>query len=218
MTNIITQAPKLGKMDYVPFDSNYHFDVTFDLADATYYVQERHQSDNGTSFYNYLGHAVSYTLPENADASAFDAWVKEDVRPVLLRIKRGYKSKYNGNNEVAVFTGRAAEAKEALASLFGDYVGQSRYIESRVPTLDEGEGLYEAGDWLDGAVAQTLTDHSITANSTDYELEVASIGINSDATGANVRLSGVYLWLKDQRDNLVSAAEDAADDANNSGV
>ena len=211
----------IGKMDYVPFDNDYSFEVTFDLADATYTVQERHQSEKGTSFYNYLGHSISYTLPSNTDASAFAAWVNEYVWPSLIRIKEGYTSKWNGQNNVAKFTDDAKEARETLDGLFGNYTGQSNFAldgVSQVPTLDEGEGHWDAGDWLVGAQPETLKDYDITAASTEDDLDLAAEEIDGNALDMNVRLSGTRKWLEYAHYDLVSAAEDAAAGAKNSGV
>ena len=200
MTSTLTKTATLGKMDYVPYDSNYRFEVTFDFADASYTVQERHQSENGTSFYNAYGHAASYDLPQNTDASAFASWVAGEVRPILLRIKRGYKTRWNGN-EIAVFTDSAKAAKDTLDALMD---------ACEVPTLDEGQGQWDAGDWLSSAPQQTLTDYGVTAASDEDDLNAAAEEIDENALGMNVRLSGTRKWLEYAHYELVLAAEDNA--------
>lgn len=195
----------LGKMDYIPSSEEYHFEVIFDFDTMTHYVQERHESENARSFYEAHGHACSYYLPMNADASLFEDWLSENAQPIIVSINSGYTSEWNGYSHMARFTNEAQEAKSKLDTLFGVYSGQEWFpgeCESSVPTLDSGEGHWEVGDWLGNTATETLEEYSITAESTDEELIAATNKIEAEALTHNVVVSGTRQWLEYQKSNL----------------
>ena len=199
---LTTEKTMLDKMDYIPSNEEYHFEVNFDFDTMDHYVQECHESDNSRSFYEVYGHACNYDLPMNTDASLFEDWLSENAQPLIVAINSGYTSEWNGNNQIARFTDDAKEAKGKLDTLFGVYSGQENFpsnCESSVPTLESGEGHWEVGDWLNNAVADILEEYDITAESTYGELMVIVDKIETEALTHNVVLSGTYQWLSDLR-------------------
>ena len=190
----------LGQMDYIP-NTNWRFDVTFDYADATWSVTERHQSENMTSFYEYYGNAQSFTLPANTDASQFAGWVAEDVQPLLDRIKKGYSGEWKNGNEVARFNEKAEEAKEALTALL------DRYNDS-IPVL-EGSGAADAAEYLYDVKDTILAEYGITATSTLDDIQAAAESVDADALDNLVRLEGTAGYLSDLRDEQFGIDEAA---------
>ena len=200
MTTAAAVTNTLGQMDYIP-NTNWRFDVTFDYADATWSVTERHQSENMTSFYEYYGNAQSFTLPANTDASQFAGWVAADVQPLLDRIKKGYSGEWKNGNEVARFDEDATDAKEALTAFFDRY-------DDRIPMLESG-GAADAADYLWDVRKTILADYGITATSTLDDIEAAAESVNADALDDLVRLEGTAGYLSDLRDEQFGIDEAA---------
>ena len=201
MTTTLTHCTETpGKMDYVPSKS-WHFEVTFDYADATWSVTERHESENMTSFYEYYGNAQSFTLPDNTDASEFAKWVAEDVQPILNRIMAGYSTEWKNSNEVARFDENAEEAKETLSAFF------DRYNDS-IPVLDGG-GSADAADYLYDVKNTILAEYGITATSTLEDIQAAAESVDADALDNLVRLEGTARYITDLRDEQFGIDEAA---------
>lgn len=198
-----TEAAPLDRLAYVPGGRDWRTEITLDLADSSWYVRQRHQSENSYPFYEWHGHAVSYALQGNADASRFAEWMAAEVAPVLARIQDGYESAWDGSNNVARLNEDAREAREELDALFAPDV------DVAYPTLsDESGGLWDAPDWLDGARADILREHGITAETTDARLYDVADVLDEEARGEDVKLDGTFCYLEGLRDDLAARESD----------
>ena len=194
----ITSTP--GRMDYIA-TTDWRFCVTFDYADATWSVTERHQSQNATGFYEHFGNAQSFTLPANTDASEFAKWVAEIVQPILNRIMAGYSTEWKNGNDIARFDENAEEAKEELAAFFDRY-------DNSIPVL-EYAGAADAADYLYDVKNTILADIGITATSTLEDIQAAAESVNVDALDNLVRLEGTARYITDLRDEQLGIDETA---------
>ena len=192
MTNIITQTPKLGKMDYVPSEG-WNFDLTISFEDATYTVNEVHESNNMTTFDNIYGVTTVYTLPINTDASEFDEWMSVNAKPLLERIKAGYSTSWVSGNERAKLTEDASDAKDALLELLDS--------DNGVPLLSEG-GQADANDYLYDARQSIIKEYGITGETSDEELRRISDLLDEQSLDEMVRLDGTFRFLRGLRTDL----------------
>ena len=97
--------------------TDYHYCLLLDYAEATVTVGERHESDNTSNFYQSNGHARSYQLALDIDASLFRAWVAEVIQPFLCRIQAGYSIEWYAGQEMARFTPDAQDAQDEIELL-----------------------------------------------------------------------------------------------------
>ena len=196
MTTTLKPAA-LGKMDYIS-DTNTVFCVTFDFADATHFVYERHESDNLIPFRNFHGHAATYELPANTDASMFEEWVAEIVQPFVSCVSEGYATTWSNGNEIAVYSDDAVSEKRQLDRLFD----HDNYSMAAIPRLEDWQGRFDAEEYLWEVRNDLIEDHNITAQTDDEQIFGIADKINTDHLKEHAVLEGTADYLLSLRDNL----------------
>ena len=198
----MTTTPKLklaalGKMDYIPH-ANTVFCVTFDFADATHFVYERHEMDNLIPFRNFHGHAATYELPANADASMFEEWIAEIVQPFVTRVNAGYATAWKDGNEIAIYSADAISAKEQI-----DYIlDHGNGSMAAIPRLEEWQGRFYAGEYLWEIRHYLIENYGITAETSDEQIFGIADKINAYMVNDYVFLDGIADYLLKLRDNI----------------
>ncbi|MFA4944898.1 MAG: hypothetical protein WC789_09390 [Lentisphaeria bacterium] len=141
-------------------------------------------------------HGRQITIPvDNYDGQpngpAIVQWLRSEAGQALLgRLCAGHSEEWDGNNYVGRLDADAQAAREAI----------ERYL-SASPTLPDGAGLWDAGDWLSGCAA----DLGITAETTDEEITALADRLEAEAAAECVVLDGAEEWLTARRAALAKA-------------
>ena len=193
-----TETP--GKMDYVPA-TGWRFCVTFDVADATYFVSEEHKLDSLVPLKILHGHALRYELPENTDASMFEKWVTEEAQPFLKRIRAGYTTALEEGKEVAFYSDDAVSVAEMLDYLFDH--GHSSM--AAIPRLTDRQFASVNRGCLYNGWHELAGDHGIsgiTAETDDGQILGIADKVNADALNQGLEIDNTIEYLTGIRDSL----------------
>lgn len=90
----------------------------------------KHQSEWGnTTFHEYHGHSTRFEVSGDK-VRALRAWFKENVAPLVAEVVAGYRSEWNGSNNVARFSEDAQVSLQRIRDLFE--LRRERLLEDRV--------------------------------------------------------------------------------------
>lgn len=156
-------------------------------------IEWRHQSQTGCMLYEWHGHQSALCLPPNVDARRLVAWLDGHAAQ-LTQITDGYESAWDGHNHVAQFSSEAAEALNGLI----DEAATEDWNESLA--LPDGQGVWDAGQWLYDARHEL-----VTATTTDAEITATTERMEAEALAEGVRLEGTEEYLRSVRDDLLDS-------------
>jgi hypothetical protein len=158
-----------------------------------------------TPIAEWLGHIKSFVLPSNVNSVALKDWVDETIMPLAIAAHDGYEAEWDGSNNSAKFSEKAIEALYAIDNLVG---------REDMPTIDGG-GIWDAGDWLDGATyydeeknTYGIDDTIISHDTTDEELEEIADFFENEAEIEERCIKGTLEYLEGLRDELIKTAEE----------
>lgn len=154
------------------------------------WVTTQHNID-GADSRTWHSRRIEWSMPPTTDALKF-ATASAELRPLLDRIRDGYEAKWNGSNHIGTYTADASAAIDDVA----------RWIDNAAQLPGENAGLWEAQDWYEWTMPE-----SITADSTDQELwQLANEEDAMWEATESVVLDGTYDLFRDHRDRLKEAA------------
>ncbi len=101
-------------------DANYSLELIIDWAGGRIAIGERHESENGITFYRYHGHESAYSLPDAITISDWES-LNEILQPLIDRAAAGYDARWDGGNHIAHFNGDATAAIAEINNLIENY-------------------------------------------------------------------------------------------------
>ena len=154
--------------------------VELDLRDGVMLADWNSEIGNAIPFMVYHGHVQRYSIP-SLTADAANALMQE-LLPLAERVVDGYKSVWNGNNNVARLTDDASEANDA--------------IDDRCQQEFDGADVLEhvpADNWCND-----FSDD--IADKTDEELEAIARDAGEAALKDGYVVEGMFEALRDIRE------------------
>lgn len=160
----------------------FRLEVYLDWEERTIDIWDRPESDRSWTAREHHGHAWAHTLPllTRADALA----LIELLMVAVDEIAETYSSEWDGSNHVARWACGHDEHEERLYRL------EQMIHDSPVNPCG---GLWDAADWADPAPP------TVSASTTDAELEALAAELQDEAHHEGIHLHGVDEYLEGLR-------------------
>jgi hypothetical protein len=194
LKNLIEFGHTLDLTEENPWNRKTQAPIYLSLDWDCYEIRAFTYCDNSTPEDVWNGRRTWINLPLNVDASELRSDV-EKLMPVIERIAVGYRTEWDGHNNVGVFT---EEAQDELNALMWDIEGGSD--PDKYFTLYYEGGIIEAGNWFVDFPPE------ISADTTDEEIRELAARYEDDARDENVVIYGgvdeIAARFRDFRDDF----------------
>jgi hypothetical protein len=182
--------------------------VELDCKNETLSALYNAEIGNAIPFSVYHGHDQRFAIPLlTVDAANR---LMDEIKPLAERVVGGYKSEWNGNNHVAVFTDDAQAAIEEITEICDNIENDET---NSVSEWDSGDWLQhvmhrhdadgEQCQWNQAITVEIDGYGTITAKTTDDKLLEMQQAIENDLDEKTI-LNNLKKFLIEERDNCIN--------------